>query len=303
MTDINSEVYAVILARVAQRGQGQLEGILSELGVSAADFRRGEAAVLSELGNAWPKRAGKNAMKFATALARELEALGGLGVGGRSAPAIPGSPDLTAPLVEPEKAIPSFLQPAPLPASPIVALRPIISETQPDLPPVYRPPAHLAGTMDADLGAIVAAVERGALPFNAPTAAPVDTQPLPGAALPPAPPSAPQRVPAGLTGTMDAGVAFFAPATPFGPPPAPTPPPAPGEIDLAKYPLALYAAIAGELARGEPREKVLAANNLTEGLYDQVAHAWSARFQKEPQLQLHFNALARSSAGRGPRKG
>jgi hypothetical protein len=297
---ISLDTYARLLAHLAIRRSTPVAEILAELSISAEDLAEEELALRQSLASAWLQRRGVVAMKFAATLGDEL-----LKLATRPA-AAKGESGGEGPVAVPGVAIPSFLQPAPL-AAPVFAPPVPVTPAAPIDPPeppamLARPSAHLAGTMDADLGAIVAAVGRGALPFTAPTAAPADTQPLPGAALPPAPPSPPQRAPTGVTGTVDAAAGFFGPATPFGPPPPPGPPPAPGEIDLAKYPLALYAAIAGELARGEPREKVLAANHLTEGLYDKIAHAWSARFQREPQLQLHFNALARTSAGLGPRK-
>jgi hypothetical protein len=126
---------------------------------------------------------------------------------------------------------------------------------------------------------------------------------LPGPALPQALPTV-QRAATALTGTVDADVAAFAPATPFAAPPAPPPPPAgPGELDLGNYPLELYAALTGALARGEPREKVLAEYRLTPALFDTLAHAWGARLTADPELLVRFTVLARSSAAQGPRKG
>jgi hypothetical protein len=92
---------------------------------------------------------------------------------------------------------------------------------------------------------------------------------------------------------------MFGPVVPFvSPPPAPS-----GEIDLARYPLELYASITGALARGEPRAQVLAERGLTPALFEKVAHAWGARLAAEPQLLQRFKALARSSAEQGVRKG
>jgi hypothetical protein len=99
---------------------------------------------------------------------------------------------------------------------------------------------------------------------------------------------------------VNADVAAFAPATPFAP--APAAPTASAEVDLGKYPLELYAALTGALARGEPREKVLAEYRLTPTLFDTLAHAWGARLTADPELLVRFTALARSSAAQAPRK-
>jgi hypothetical protein len=75
-----------------------------------------------------------------------------------------------------------------------------------------------------------------------------------------------------------------------------------GDLDLALYPLERYAALTGALARGEPREQVLAEHQLTPALFENLAHAWGARFAGDPPLLDRFKALARSSASQGPRK-
>jgi hypothetical protein len=107
------------------------------------------------------------------------------------------------------------------------------------LPPVVRAPEKIAGTVEADLSSIIAAVERGALPF------------------------------------------------------AGAPAPAAVEIDLARYPLELYAALTGAIARGAPREQVLPGHGLTPAAFEALARAWGARFAGEPELLLRFQALAR----------
>jgi hypothetical protein len=273
MTDLNSEMYAVVVARVARRGHGRLAEILSELGITAEDFQRGEPTVLSELASAWPRRMGKSAMKFSTALAEELCRLGALASGTDAPP-----PEPVVALVA-EKSVPSFLHPSPLPAAPFAAPLPIVALVEvPEPPPrVHRPPARLAGTAEADLSAIVAAVQRGPLPF--------------AASATPSPASVPEAA---------------------KPPPAPPPPGSPStvalpamgdEIDLAQYPLELYASLTGALARGETREQVLAAHHLTPALFEKLARAWGARFRSDPQLLERFQTLARSSASQGARQG
>jgi hypothetical protein len=295
MPALDLTTYARIVAHLACRRGARLSEVLADLGIDGEELARAEPDLRRDLAGAWPNRMGIGAMRFATALATELEALGPLASDTQRASQADPVP---VPVVaEPEKALPSFLQPVSLPTP---SFAPVMPPDAPEPPPFHRPPARLAGTMDADLSAIVAAVGRSALPFSAPTAAPADTLPLQGPPQPLAPPSVPQRAPAALSGTVGGEVTAFAPATPFAP--APAAPAAPAEVDLSKYPLELYAALTGALARGEPREKVLAECRLTPALFDTLAHAWGARLTADPELLVRFTALARSSAAQAPRK-
>lgn len=263
------ETYARLLAHLAARPRVPLADLLAELAISPAELRDAEPALRAQLSAAWPRRQGIAAMKFASALGDELAKLALLAPGADAEPP-------PAPLLEPEKALPSFLQPAQLPVSP-PPLLPVMPPALPEaLPVVHRPPSRLAGTAEADLSAIVAAVQRGALPFAAsatPSPASVPEVERP----PPAPPSP-------------------------GSPPTMALPVMGDELDLALHPLDSYAALTGALARGEPREQVLAEHHLTPALFEKLAHAWGARFAGDPQLLERFQSLARSSASQGPRK-
>jgi hypothetical protein len=267
---IDYETYGRILARLTCRPRAQIGEVLASLGVERADFDRDEPTLRQELSDAWTNRRGTSAMKFAAGLAGELTA-GGFPF----SRAEPSAAEAALPprLARPEMALPSFLQPAPLPASPPA---PVLPVSPPELPPVHRPPARLAGTAEADLSAIVAAVQRGALPFAA-SAAPSPASVPEAAKAPPAPP------PPGSPSTVALPVMS-------------------DEIDLALYPLERYAAVTGALARGEPRDQILSEHHLTPALFEKLAHAWGARFAGDPQLLDRFKALARSSASQSPRK-
>lgn len=176
-----------------------------------------------------------------------------------------------------------------------------------------QPPENVAGTQEADLRAIIAAVQRGALPFTDQPAGPLS----PLAATPASPKM--DRPPEALAGTTEAdfsaivasirsGALPFADASrsPPTPPALPSPPPAPTStaatqalpgFDFDRYPLDLYARITGALARGEPRDDVLAAHELTSDLFDKIARAWTARFNSEPALFTRFKELVRSRGG------
>jgi hypothetical protein len=71
------------------------------------------------------------------------------------------------------------------------------------------------------------------------------------------------------------------------------------EVDLQRYPLELYAAITGALARGEPREQVLTAHQLAPELFDRIGKAWAARFAEDPPLRARFQDLARQAVSQG----
>jgi hypothetical protein len=256
VSTLSLEGYARILAHLACRRGASVEEILSELGVERDDFRRADELLRRELAVAWPRRKGIGAMKFATALGKELERLGPIG-----APAQPEREPREPEPRETETAIPSYLQ-APLPADPLpVAVAPA--------PERESPRVRFGGTADMDLSGIVAAIERGALPFAA---------------------------------SLQRAAAQQRPSSP--PPsagePAASPEPAAAEtseeIDLAAFPLEAYASVSGALARGESREEALAKHRLSAELFDKLAKAWAHRFEREPHLLARFKELARTSA-------
>ena len=69
-----------------------------------------------------------------------------------------------------------------------------------------------------------------------------------------------------------------------------------GDADFALLPLETYAGVTRALARGEPRDATLAANNLTAETFERLARAWSRRFQGEPHLLARFRELAKEDA-------
>jgi hypothetical protein len=76
-----------------------------------------------------------------------------------------------------------------------------------------------------------------------------------------------------------------------------SPTPQPGEeVDFALLPLETYAGVTRALARGEPREATLAANNLTAETFERMARAWARRLQGDPHLLARFRELAKGGA-------
>lgn len=147
MPNLPLQTYARLIANLAARRGTPLGEVLSELGLSLEDLKDSEATTLAELAQSWPRRKGIAAMKFATALAEELVKLGPIHLGGTHE----AEPEILRPR---ENEVPSYLRepPAqvPLPAPPTA------------LP---KGPSPLAETASMDLSAVVAAVQRGALPF------------------------------------------------------------------------------------------------------------------------------------------
>lgn len=332
---MNLETYARVLAQVACRRGTRIEEILAELGVDAAQLREAEAAFRQELVEMWPNRKGILAMKFASVLGEELVKLDPIGAqsGGGERPTGP------APEARPrtaEVAVPSYMREptaSPSPPSGGFALPSAVSAMLAD-PLAPKPGPGV--TADADISSIVAALERGALPFARAEGARSDGSAAAGSAPPGAASASPARNPVPNhvpTGTMSADLASivanigkhgalpFAPAKDGAPEAAPpsfgatTPAPvsassvhaatmllpatpAPEEVDLAAFPLEVYATITGALARGEAREEALARHRLDAASFDKLAKAWAQRFAKEPQLLVRFKELARTSAGR-----
>jgi hypothetical protein len=59
-----------------------------------------------------------------------------------------------------------------------------------------------------------------------------------------------------------------------------------------------YVGVACALARGEPRDQVLAALGLNDESYVAAATAWAMRFECEPSLGAVFKELLRQKLGR-----
>ena len=297
MSALDLEAYARLLARMACQRERPVAEILAELGLDAEAVKQAEAAHRDELANAWTRRSGILAMKFAAALGKELLTLGPLVGSGRSAG--PKEPDLAPPPLaasgparEPER--PSFLQPAapapspPAPAPALAAPAPPAGAAPAPAPPL-SPMAHLAGTGDVDLHAVVSALARGALPF-ARGAGAIAEKP-PGEAAPrPRPTGTVQADFNAVKASVEQG------ALPFGRQPGQD------EADFALLPLETYASLTRALARGEPREEALARHRVAADVFDRVAKAWAARFQREPHLFARFKELATGNAQAG-RKG
>lgn len=265
MTTIDFEIYGRIIAHLLCRRRVQITEVLADLSVDRADLERDEPALRRELADAWPSRRGISAMKFATALAQELTRLQFVFADSQpeQAPSVPA-------LAKPAVAVPSFLQPAPLTAAPPLSVAPSFSPSPlaipldpvaPAAPKVNRLP-DLAGTADTDMSVIIAGIRAGGLPFVEPPKIP----PPPASAAP------------GSTVTQ---------ALPAY------------SIDFARYPLELYARVTAALARGEPRDEVLAAHQLNTDLFDSIARAWTTRFRDEPALLERFRGLVRGRGGQG----
>ncbi|MFT3770165.1 MAG: hypothetical protein QM820_32450 [Minicystis sp.] len=328
VTEVTLETYARLLAHVACRRGVPMKEILVELGVEVEALYAAERAFRQQLAGAWEGRKGIVAMKFAAALGAALENLGPIGGEGSGSPQEqrPDEPALVAVAREPERSVPSYLQASPGPGlgsfavqpssaqASIVAVAPLVP-----LPLVPAPIAetcagsHLAETVDADFSAIKAAMERGPLPFSSTSSTP--------AADKGAPTAAPHKPHAGvadaedgtrvaarqpgshLAGTIDADFRAIKAAMERGPLPFAHPEPSTSDEDRGEAlpPLETYAGVTGSLARGEPRDEVLARHGLSAEAYDRMTKAWAQRFQREPHLLTRFQELARSSAA-SPRR-
>jgi hypothetical protein len=150
-----------------------------------------------------------------------------------------------------------------------------------------------------DMSAVVAAVRRGALPFNPGSSTEAPPEPRPKLEL--QPPARP-----GLTGTMDADLSAIVAAVKQGAVPwqreetAASPRPAEA-AEPPLLPLATYAEICAALARGEAREDALSRRGLTPDAFDRLARGWSERFQLDLELMATFKEMVRSSAAGGPK--
>jgi hypothetical protein len=309
MTELGMEAYARLLAHLACRRGTRMDEILADLGLDAGALAEGEAALREELTSAWTRRSGILAMKFATALGKELSLLGPAGSAGTD----PARPD-PEPLPEPasglprETDLPSFLQPvapAPSPLIPLAPLAPLAPPT-PSAPCAPSAPApeiaKLAATGDLDLQAVLAALRRGPLPFaQSPSPGPAglaEKAPSQGAAAPrPRPTGTVQADYQAVEASVQQGPLPFAPAVPA----APAAPPEEG--DFALLPLETYASVSGALARGEAREEALAKHHISAEEFDRLAKVWSQRFQREPHLFARFKELATGSAAAAGRRG
>ena len=336
MTTIDFEIYGRIIAHLLCRRRVQITEVLADLSVDRADLERDEPALRRELADAWPSRRGISAMKFATALAQELTRLQFVFSDSQPEQA-PSVPALAKPAVAvPSFLQPAPLTAAPpLSVAPSFSPSPLaipLDPVAPAAPKVNRLP-DLAGTADTDMSVIIAGIRAGGLPFvehpEAPPPAASDRAPamqaLPASItdfarhpVDPVAPAAPKlnRLP-NLAGTADADMSVIiagirAGGLPFVEPPKVPPPPAsaaPGSaatqalpaysIDFARYPLELYARVTAALARGEPREEVLAAHQLNTDLFDSIARAWTTRFRDEPALLERFRCLVRGRGGQG----
>jgi hypothetical protein len=170
-------------------------------------------------------------------------------------------------------------------AAPPPELVPVLAEA-PAVPDVAKPsylqaspPALTAGeltlTAETDRQAIIAAIQSKAVPFN-PSAQSSLANPEP----------------------RDEE-ARRAPRKPEGGPSTAVLPVMSDEIDLRQYPIELYAAITGAIARGAFRDRVLAAHHIAPELFDRIAKAWGARFAAEPHLLARFQELVRSHGAGG----
>lgn len=129
MTTLTPELYAKLLVRLLRRRGVAMDELLAELGLSPEELREQEPRLCVQLAEALPRHRGTVAMAFATAFANELQQLGLLSAG--------VAPQPPAARVEPEKLLPSFMQPSAPPVAPA--------------PPPPKPPSALAATMDPDM--------------------------------------------------------------------------------------------------------------------------------------------------------
>jgi hypothetical protein len=119
----------------------------------------------------------------------------------------------------------------------------------------------LAETNKMDLTDIVAALEKGKLPFTGAAHAEEGrpTMELPHGAMPEVAPAAD-------------------PAT--------------------TLPLETYASVCAALAHGEPRREALPRHGLSGEAFDTFAKAWAQRFQREPHLVATFKDLVSAASAR-----
>lgn len=250
MTTLSLDVYVrliVRLARLAARDPERMQRALADVGIRAEDLERDEGPLKAQLAEMWPRRHATVAWKLIAALSEELTRDGPLGV--RPASSV-------APHIEPEKSVPTYMQPSAPPAPPLPTTPP--ASTPPALP--KPPPAALAATMDPDMGKILASIAR-ALPF------------APGAE-PPAP-KPPKPAPTVELPIMD-----------------PTPEVThPGPNSLERY-----AAICGALARGLPRDQALAACNSSPEDFDNLIKFWGPRFEQDLALLTTFHDMVKAHA-------
>ena len=334
MSKLTLEIYARILARLACRRGAPLADILAELGISPDELREAEPTLRAQLAEAWDRRKGLPAMKFATALGEELTRLGPLaGEHGSSGGAWPDELPSSAPPRDVQPTLPSYLHVPPTPAlglmPPAPALAtpaPLAAAASPQPPPVQTPierspaGADLAGTMQADFREIRAALERGALPFAGPGSVSSAGQSPPSSVRPetqasvsgtgreeprdgasahaPAAPAPVRPLGAHLAGTMDTDFRAIKAAMERGPLPfgRPEAPPTVDDAAAPLPPLETYAGVTGALARGEPRDEVLARHGLSPDAYAKMAKGWGDRFGRDPHLLATFQELARNSA-------
>lgn len=274
------EAYARLLAHMAVR-RTPLAEVLAELGISADDLSASEPALRAELAQAWPRRKGITAMKFATALGEELAKLGPIHLGG----AHETEHEVPRPR---ETELPSYLrEPPPQVPLPVLPVPPAAS---------LRAPSALAETASMDLSAVVAAVQRGALPFaSSPTstadAGERNTEGRPTLEIPPNAPESPGGTRNADLSAVIASVELGGLPWKSGEPGRPA-----DEVDLSPMPLATFAEISGALARGEPREEALAKHGLSAETFSKLAQGWAQRFQQDPALAATFKELARASA-------
>jgi hypothetical protein len=307
MTELSLETYARLLAHIACRRGTRTSDLLSELGIDAEGLHAAEGALREQLASSRTMRRGIAAMNFAEALGAELKRLGPLGGDG----AAPPPPDIVPVLADApevrETSLPSYLQERGGLVAPPISPSPAVP---PDAPAVVRAAASpFAETTNMDLSAVVAAVQKGALPFagsGSTTAGTADAskgqQPVVGAPV--------RRVGSGTEETNWHAVkaAISQGPLPFARPDLPEH--GRGEVreelDFSLLPLESYASVSAALARGESREAALSKLGLTSAAFDILARAWAQRFQQEPKLLERFKELARSGAaggtgGEGPR--
>lgn len=310
------ETYARLLALLAVRRGARIDDVLSELGISVGELHRDEAALRAQLAGLWPRRKGVAAMQFASALGEALVGLAPLSAGVDAAADLVQSiareklPSSYMPSFSPTEGgtppgppsvdIGTFQQPVrffeppsldtetgerpTLPFEPpgkqVARFDPMTGErlAEPILVDAAskRPASPLAATMDPDMGAIVAALARGALPFKQPS------------------PSSDPEASAILTGLMRP------PASPTTEvlPVMDTSKDAPGRSSLE-----LYAAVCGAVAHGTPREQALVAHGLSEEDFSKLIHTWAPKFAQDPELRARFKEMAKSyaaSARRSP---
>jgi hypothetical protein len=311
------ETYALALAHLIRRRREPVAEVLGSIGVSAEAFSAAERYWTEELAQAFVRRKGALAMRFASAWADAHRQVGLLDPAAGEAPAAAWSPPAAPPAAKPD--VPSFLRPGsepgalPLPppaaAPPApVAMSPAPVATPPSPAPVDAPPDRapanpLAETNKMDVSAVARAIESGKLPFK--YASPAALAALREASPPAADPRPARPARSGATASMDAS-AFVPPADR-----APLPfarhdaggaagaAEAKDDADLAQLPLETYASVSAALARGEPRPEALARHGLRAEAFDKLAKAWAQRFQREPHLLARFKELAKGMAGPG----